>query len=407
MKQIVTHFTDNDLYTFTVMNYVLHQYPNAEVKYKFFDRNQHKYPKGFAELLQEQVNGMANVVITDEEIDFMKRKCYYLPEWLYTLLKGYRFNPKEVGIKQDEEGHLDITIEGKWWRTVLWEMPLLSTISELSHALNGDLEMIDLDKEYQRSYDKAKMLFEGGCNVSDMGTRRRASLAVQSVAIKAFKDCSEQNHFDGKFLGTSNVYFAMLYNLTPIGTMSHQIISFEECISGIHECNFNVMDKWSQVYDGNLGIYLYDCFGDKVFFDNINSKYAKLFDGLRVDSGDNMEQLRKIVMMYNQFNIDPRTKSVIFSNALDGKSAVELHREVNGCVKDSYGIGTYICCNFAGTQNVPPLPIKHMNIVIKLVGMRYNNKRDWLDCVKLSSDKGKVLGNPGKVTRIQEELGIK
>lgn len=406
IPQIVNYLTDNDLYTFTVMNYIIHQYPNAEVKYQFFDRNKHKYPQGFAELLQEQVNGMKNVVITKEEIAFMKSKCYYLPEWFYTLLEGYRFDPSEVKISQDEEGYLSIGIEGKWWRTVLWEMPILSTVSELSHIMNGDMEMIDTAVEYARAFDKAKMLLENGVRFSDMSTRRRLSFTHQDNIIKATKDCATSSVFEGEFLGTSNVYFAMKYNLTPIGTMSHQIICFEECVSGVHECNFNVMQKWSEVYEGNLGIMLYDAFGDDVFFDNINTKYAKLFDGLRVDSGDNMEQLKKIITMYNQLKINPKTKSVVFSNALNGKTAIELHREAKDYVNDSAGIGTWLGCSFEETEHAPALPIKHMNIVIKLIGMRYNNKRKWLDCIKLSSDKGKVLGNPAKVKRIQEELGI-
>lgn len=406
MKQIINYLTDNDLYSFTVQYYILMQYPHAEVKYAFFDRNKHKYPKGFAELLQEQVNGMVNIKITEKEINFMKEKCYFLPDWYFNFLRGYTFNPNEVKIFQDEEGYLDIEIEGKWWSTIMWEMPLLSTISELSHILNDDIKKIDLSQEYVRAYDKATMLLTNGVKVADMGTRRRCSFEVQDAVVKAFKDCQVQNKFEGVFIGTSNVYFAMKYDLTPIGTMSHQIISFEECISGVHECNFAVMDKWSQVYSGNLGIYLYDCFGDKVFFDNINSKYAKLFDGLRVDSGDNFEQLGKIIKMYQDLKIDPSSKSVVFSNALDGESAINLHKAINGAVKDSVGIGTWLTCSFKRTEHVSELPIKAMNIVIKLVGMRFNNKREWLNCIKLSSDKGKVLGNPCKVANIQAELGI-
>lgn len=112
IPQIVSHFTDNDLYTFTVQYYILQTYPRAEVNYTFFDRNHTKYPTGFATLLQEQINNMAEVVITDEEIAFMKRKCYFLPEWYFTFLKGYRFNPNEVNIFQDQSGYLSVGIRG-------------------------------------------------------------------------------------------------------------------------------------------------------------------------------------------------------------------------------------------------------------------------------------------------------
>ena len=153
MRQIVTHFTDNDLYTFSCQYYILQTYPRSEVRYTFFDRNHTRYPKGFGQMLQEQINGMKDVVITDEEIAFMKNKVYFLPEWYFTFLRGYRFNPSEVHIFQDLEGYLSIMIESKWYSTIMWEMPILSTISELMHEINGDLAKFDADYEWQSAYD--------------------------------------------------------------------------------------------------------------------------------------------------------------------------------------------------------------------------------------------------------------
>ena len=113
MKPIITHFTDNDLYTFTCQYYILETYPRAEVEYTFFDRNHQVYPKGFDKLLREQLDHMAEVHITDEEIEYMKTRCVFLPLWYFTYLRGYRFRPWEVDIKQDEEGHLEIKVRGK------------------------------------------------------------------------------------------------------------------------------------------------------------------------------------------------------------------------------------------------------------------------------------------------------
>ena len=113
MNPIITHFTDNDLYTFSCQYYIMQQYPRSEVEYTFIDRNNTCYPKGFAELLQEQVNHMADIVITEEEIDFMLSRCGWLPLWYFTFLRGYRFNPAEVTITQDAAGHLEIRIQGK------------------------------------------------------------------------------------------------------------------------------------------------------------------------------------------------------------------------------------------------------------------------------------------------------
>lgn len=391
-RQLISHFTDNDLYTFTCQYYVLKTYPRAEVEYKFFDRNKTKYPSNFAKLLQEQVNYMKDVVITDEEINFMREKCYYLPEWYYTFLKGYRFNPSEVSITQDSDGYLDITVKGKWYSTIMWEMPLLSCISELSHIMNGDVEKYNKKIEYQKSYDKMLTALHNGLVISDMGTRRRFSYEHHYNVISAFVEATEKASEDlycyGRFVGTSNVWLAKEFGLIPIGTMSHQIISFEETVSGIFECNNQVMSKWSECYDGLNGTYLYDCFSDKVFFNNFQTKYAKLFDGLRVDSGDELEQTKKIVEKYKSLGIMPSTKSVVYSNGLNLEKAIDIHNTVKGEVSDSYGIGTFFTCDVNDC--------KPSNIVIKLVRGRITENREWHDCVKLSCDKGKTLGNEAK-----------
>ena len=281
MEQIIKHFTDNDAYTFTCQYYILKTYPRAEVEYRFFDRNHTKYPKGFGKLLQEQVNYMENVVITDEEIAFMKAKMYYLPLWYFTFLKGYRFNPKEVTINQYDEGYLDISVKGKWFSAIMWEMPLLSCISELIHTINGDTDKYDLRTEYWKSYDKMTKALHNGLIISDMGTRRRFSYQHHYNVIRSFVEASEKTAEDiscfGKFVGTSNVWLAKEFGLTPIGTMSHQIISFEETVSGVFECNNQVMSKWSECYDGLNGTYLYDCFGDKVFFNNFHQQFGFIF----------------------------------------------------------------------------------------------------------------------------------
>lgn len=400
MKQIVTKFTDQDLYTFTVQYYILHTYPRAEVKYAFFDRNYTRYPKGFGDLLQEQINGMKDVIITDEEIEFMKNKIYFLPEWYYSFLKGYRFNPKEVNIFQDPSGFLSITISGKWYSTIMWEMPILSTISELMHIINGDMRLVNLDTVFQEAFEKGKKLIDNGVSWSDMGTRRRFSFEVQREVIRGLKAAQEivKGAVDtsklGKFVGTSNVWFAKEFDLGVIGTLSHQVVCFEECVSGVFECNYNVMDKWSRCYDGDVGIFLYDAFGDKVFFNNLSKRLAKTFDGLRVDSGDEKEQTEKIIAKYQSLGIDPSTKAIVYSNALTIDKAIELHKWVNGRMKDSYGIGTHLCADVVDFVTNKKFP--YSNIVIKLVGMRITESREWHDCVKLSCDRGKTLGNKEK-----------
>ncbi|MCQ2142687.1 MAG: nicotinate phosphoribosyltransferase [Bacteroidales bacterium] len=397
MKQIITHFTDNDLYTFTCQYYILETYPRAEVEYTFYDRNHEVFPKGFAELLQEQVNGMRDVVITDEEVEFMKKKCIFLPIWYFTFLRGYRFNPKEVTINQDEEGYLSISVKGKWFSTIMWEMPLLSTISELIHELRGDFKEYDLALETKRAEEKTVEILSNGLVLGDMGTRRRFSFDHQEMVIRTMKEVSQRGGWSGKFTGTSNVWLAMKYDLVPLGTMSHQLISFEENVSGLFECNFNVMKKFSDVYDGDNGIYLYDCFGDKVFFSNLSKRMAMMYKGLRVDSGNEEEQTEKIIAKYKALGIDPTTKQVVFSNGLNIERAVEIHKYCAGRVQDSYGVGTFLTCDVTGCEP--------MNIVIKLTRGRITESRQWHDCVKLSCNTTKTLGNEDKCRYIISQLG--
>lgn len=396
MKQIITHFTDNDLYTFTCQYYIMKTYPRAEVEYTFFDRNHTCYPKGFAELLQEQVNYMADVRITEEEIDYMTFNCLYLPLWYFTFLRGYRFNPGEVTISQDEEGHLSIKVRGKWFSTIMWEMPLLSCISELMHTINGDIDRYDAALEEKRAREKSERIFAEGLVLGDMGTRRRLSFDHHEMVVRVMKEVYDSGKWPGKFTGTSNVWLAMKYGTAPLGTMSHQLISFEEIVSGVFECNFNVMRKFSDVYDGDNGIYLYDCFGDDVFFGNLSKRMAMMYKGLRVDSGVEEEQFDKILEKYRQLGIDPATKQVVFSNGLDIDRAVVLHRFVGGRMMDSYGVGTFLTCDVTDC--------KPMNIVIKLTKGRITESREWHDCIKLSCDKGKVLGNQDKCNYIISQI---
>ncbi len=406
MQQIIKHFTDNDAYTFSCQYYVLQTYPRAEVEYTFFDRKGTIYPEGFADLLNEQLSYMRNVVITEEEIAFMQKKMYYLPKWYFIFLRGYRFNPNEVTVSQTSEGHLDISVRGKWYSTIMWEMPILSIVSELSHILNGDTQKYNFEREMERAAEKTKKILANGLILGDMGTRRRFSFEHQDNVIRTMKEVYQQGGYEdtngfhawtGKFTGTSNVYFAMKYDLIAIGTMSHQLIEFEENVSGIYECNFNVMKKFSDVYDGDNGIFLYDCFGDKVFFSNLSKRMAMMFSGLRVDSGNEEEQTEKIISKYKSLGIDPATKQVVFSNGLNIDRAIEIHKFVNGRMKDSYGMGTFLTCDI---ENCEP-----MNIVVKLTSMRITEKREWHDCVKLSNDKGKTLGNPEKCAYLLKLIG--
>ena len=248
----------------------------------------------------------------------------------------------------------------------------------------------------KKSYDKAIRLIGNGVKFSDFGTRRRFSFDHQERVIQSFIEAQKQ-FTKTCFVGTSNVYLAMKYNLTPIGTMSHQFV--ETCsLYGYNEANYLAMDYWQDVYAGSLGIFLYDTYTRKAFFQNFTQLHAKLFDGLRVDSGDNVEALEEIILKYKELGVDPAQKSIIFSNGLNVDDAIKLHEIVNGRMGDSYGIGTFLTCD---VDNV-----KAMNIVVKLTAAKITEKRNWKKVVKLSDDLGKYTGDPEEIEICKKTLEI-
>ena len=399
MKQIINSIIDTDLYTFSLCYLYLQKFPRAIARYSFIDRNNTCYPKGFAEKIKEQLKMMENIELTDEEAFFMSNSCNYFPKWFFIFLKGYKFNSSEVIVNQDEKGHLIITIEGYLWRTLFWEQPILATVSELAHKMNGDFDKYNSKKEYEKSFNKCKKLIEAKVNFSEFGTRRRFSFEHQKLIIKSFVNCMAKYHIGfGGCVGTSNVYFAMLFNIKPLGTMAHQFISAVGAFYGPVEANNTSMNLWSECYGSSLGTFLYDTFTRKVFMNNFSGINSKLFDGVRVDSGDNVEALEDIILKYKSLGIDPTAKTIIFSNALNVDKAIEIHKIVNGRMKDSYGIGTEFTCSI---DNVKP-----SNMVIKLTTAKITESREWCNCVKLSDDKGKYTGDPETIEVYKNLLNI-
>lgn len=397
MRQIINHITDDDLYKFTMCCAVIDNYPRTQVRYRFIDRNNTVYPKGFADELRHQIKLLENLVISDEEVAFMRRRCYFIPDWFYTFLKGFRYDSNWVKVDQDEEGHLSVEFEGNWSDTIMLEVKVLAIISELFYILTGQSDTFDYDAYFKKSYTKAERLISAGCSFSDFGTRRRASFKAQETVVHAMSECSRKTNGAGRFVGTSNVYLAMKYDLMPIGTMAHELISAIAGMYGPQMANHLAMKAWANTYRGALGTFLYDTYGWQIFSLNFSEDYANMFKGLRVDSGDNHEQLDLIVDKYRSLNIDPATKQVVFSNGLNTDEAIELQHYAEGKCIPSFGIGTHFTNDFSG--------VKPMNIVIKLLAVKITESWPFFcDTCKLSEDKGKYSGDIATVRRFMEAL---
>ena len=378
---------------------VIENYPRTQVKYRFNDRNNTVYPPGFADELRRQVKLLESVVITDEEIAFMRRRCRYIPAWFYSYLKGVRYDSSWVRINQDKSGRLDIEFEGCWSNTIFLEVKVLAIISELYYMMTGEDSLFDYDLYYTKSYGKARRLIEAGCMFSDFGTRRRASFRAQETAVKAMKDCQESIHGPGKFIGTSNVYLAMKYDLVPIGTMAHELICAIAGMYGPQMANHIAMKTWASTYRGALGTFLYDTYGWRIFSLNFSEDYANMFKGLRVDSGDNYRELDLITEKYRSLKIDPRTKQIVFSNGLDVDSAIELQKYAQYKCMPSFGIGTHFTNDFDG--------VSPMNIVIKLIAVKITESWPfYCQTCKLSEEPGKYSGDKATVKRFLETLHL-
>lgn len=399
MRPIIQHFTDDDLYKFTMCCAIIDNYPRTQVRYRFTDRNNTVYPPGFADELRRQVKMLESIVITDEEIAFMRRRCRYIPDWFYSYLKGFRYDSSLVKIEQDTAGHLEVEFEGCWSNTVLLEVKVLAIISELYYIMTRQNEAFDYDSYYAKSYEKARRLIEAGCTFSDFGTRRRASFEAEETAVKAMKACSDAIGGPGKFIGSSNVYLAMKYDLVPIGTMAHEFVCAIAGMYGPQMANFIAMKTWAATYRGALGTFLYDTYGWRIFSLNFSEDYANMFKGLRVDSGDNFEELDLIVDKYRRLNIDPRSKQIVFSNGLDVDSAIAIQQYACDKCIPSFGIGTHFTNDFDG--------VRPMNIVIKLIAVKITESWPFFcDTCKLSEERGKYSGDKTTVDIFRKLLHL-
>lgn len=381
---------DNDFYKITMQNAVVKLFPSEKVKYSFINRGKHHFPKGFDEELRKSVNAMAEMKLTKEEKEYLRNTCPYLDLPYLDFLAGYQYDPSEVQIVQTEND-LEVTVVGEWYRTILWEVPLLALISELHYVMNG-IERDSDETVIRNTLEKAEELDNLGVNFAEFGTRRRHSYKVHDLVV----DALTQNK-SSKFTGSSNVHFAMKYGVKPIGTHAHEWFMFHAAEYGFKMANALSLEHWVDVYRGDLGVALSDTYTTEVFFQQFDKKFAKLFDGVRHDSGDPIEFAEKTIAHYEQNGINPLFKYIIFSDGLNLEKVAEITHACRGKIGISFGIGTNL------TNDVG---VKPMNIVMKLVAAQSVNG-DWVPTVKLSDEHGKYTGDPKMIELAKEFLRIK
>lgn len=380
---------DNDFYKFTMQNAVVNLFPRAKVHYQFINRGEDRFPKGFGARLEKNIKKMARLKLTAGESEYIKKKCIYLGPAYIDFLKGYRYDPDEVSVCQ-ENSKIKVTIKGYWYRTILWEVPILSIISELYFKVTGQKTYSE-DKIVQIVKDKALRYNRLGVKFADFGTRRRYSYKNHDLVINALLQYGHPS-----FIGSSNVHLAMIYNLSPIGTHAHEWFMFHSAKFGYKMANRLSLEHWTDVYGGDLGIALSDTFTSDIFYKDFDKKFAKLFDGVRHDSGDPFKFVDKTIAHYVRLNIDPKFKIIIFSDALTPDKVEAIAEYCKDKIKIAFGIGT----NFSNDVGVEPL-----NIVIKMTKAKPEGCQ-WVPTIKLSDTIGKYTGAAKQIQLCKNVLDI-
>ena len=312
---IIESILDNDLYAFTTMNAIARVFPKASGTMKLKFREQYEFTQPMVDEIREQMVMMSFLKLKPNEYRFMRDRCYYLDEVFFTMLKGYKFSPEEVSIRILNECELEVDIDGPLFKIVLWEVPLMSIISEVYFKHTG--QATSRDKIVESTKVKLSFLESQKIPFSEFGTRRRESRFAQDVVVNELKESK-------LFNGTSNVYFAYKYDLTPIGTFPHLWVMTNGAIHGYKEANYHAFENWSNVYDGSLDIALTDTYTTDICFNQMSLKQAKLFDGLRQDSGDPIKFLNETIGFYKYKNIDPSSKTIVFSDILNEETIEKI-----------------------------------------------------------------------------------
>jgi nicotinate phosphoribosyltransferase len=381
--------TDNDLYKFSTSYAYMKLYPEAEGTFSFCDRNNTEFNKEFLDELKIEFAKLSNLSLTTKERQWCVRHIPYIPEVYWEWLKGFNFDMDKIITWLDEDKHLHIEVTDYLYKVTLYEVPILAIVSELMSRKQG---IVNVSEAIDKLDSKINLANEHGLKFSEFGTRRRYSKALHDLIVQRLKEKCPIN-----CVGTSNVYFAMKYNMTPIGTFPHEWIMFHGAIWGYQEANYLGMRDWVRTYDGNLGIFLMDTYTSKVGLNNMSLKFAKLFDGVRQDSGDEYKIGNMVINRYKELNIDPTTKTIVFSNALDFNKYLDIHNYFKGRIRISAGIGTNLT-NDTG--------FKPANIVMKLSKCRINKNQEWRNCIKISDDLGKHLGDNREFEIAKYQLNI-
>ncbi|NJQ19853.1 nicotinate phosphoribosyltransferase [Pantoea sp. LS15] len=364
---------DTDAYKLHMQQAVFHHYYDVHVAAEFRCRGDDLLGI-YADAIREQVDAMQHLTLQDDEYQWLSGLPFFKADYL-NWLRNFRYKPEQVTVLNDN-GKLDIRLEGPWREVIMWEVPLLAVISELAHRYRSPENGVEqavaaLETKLAGFTTLTEGLDMSRFRLMDFGTRRRFSRDVQDAIVKRLQQ-------EPWFVGTSNYDLARRLNLTPMGTQAHEWFQAHQQISpDLANSQRAALAAWLEEYPNQLGIALTDCITMDAFLRDFGPEFAERYQGLRHDSGDPVEWGEKAIAHYEKLGIDPMSKVLVFSDNLDLPKAVELYRQFNTRVNLSFGIGTRLTCD------IPQ--VKPLNIVIKLV--ECNGK----PVAKLSDSPGKTI----------------
>lgn len=364
---------DTDAYKLHMQQAVFHHYYDVDVAAEFRCRGDDLLGI-YADSIREQVDAMQHLTLQDDEYQWLSGLPFFKSDYL-NWLRDFRYKPEQVTVTNDN-GKLDIRLEGPWREVIMWEVPLLAVISELVHRYRSPETGVTqalgaLENKLAGFATLTDGLDMSRFRLMDFGTRRRFSRDVQRAIVERLQQ-------EPWFVGTSNYDLARRLNLTPMGTQAHEWFQAHQQISpDLANSQRAALAAWLDEYPNQLGIALTDCITMDAFLRDFGPEFAERYQGLRHDSGDPVEWGEKAIAHYQKLGIDPMSKVLVFSDNLDLAKAVELYRHFSTRVNLSFGIGTRLTCD------IPQ--VKPLNIVIKLV--ECNGK----PVAKLSDSPGKTI----------------
>ncbi len=419
---------DTDLYKLTMQCAILKYFPEVLVTYALTNRTPSmKLTREAYIWLDDQIEGLGKIRVTDNEIEWLRKTCPYLSEAYLDYLREFQLRPREQVVLEfrnsglsDEHharGEISIEVRGLWVETILYEIPLLALVSE------AYFKFVDKDWAYDGQLENAKekglKLLENGCVFSEFGSRRRRDYKTHETIMRGLVDSSTEMEtngkgWKGKFTGTSNVHFAMKLGLQPIGTVAHEwFMAIAAIADDYANANELAMQYWIGTFGrGTLAIALTDTFGTPAFLKSftkpapnshsINSAdsaddltYAQVFTGVRQDSGDPLEYLELMSTFYKSQGITDK-KMIVYSDSLNTGKCIQYRKATEEAgLTASFGIGTFFTNDFRQASK-PEEKSVPLNIVIKL------SSANGHPAVKLSDNVGKNMGDQQEVGKVKK-----